>query len=91
MPKILDRLIGAKPSVSELANGYELTFASNGKLFPLAEDWVSRESRCCPFFDFNLIVAREDGPLVVKITGPNGVKDFIAEDLPKLHALMSNR
>jgi len=87
LPKIVDALIDAAPSVKELANGFELSFAKSKGLFSKAAQWMAAESRCCPFFDFSLQVARYGGPMIVRITGPDGVKAFIAEDLPRLHRL----
>ena len=87
LPKILERLIKAEPAVRELSNGYELSFHASNGLFPLATEWLSMECRCCPFFDFQLSAERYGGPMVVRITGPDGVKAFIADDLPTLHRL----
>jgi hypothetical protein len=89
LPKIFDRLTAEHPVVTELPNGYELSFARSNGLFPLATEWASDEIRCCPFFDFSLTVVRHGGPMVVRITGPDGVKSFISEDLPRLHRLTS--
>jgi hypothetical protein len=91
LPKVFDKLILAAPKVKELPDGYELTFSKSTGLFPLAAEWASAENRCCPFFDFSLSVVRNGGPMVVRITGPAGVKAFIADDLPRLHKLTSNR
>lgn len=87
LPKILDHLIAAKPEVKELANGYELSFKSSKGLYGLATQWTSAENRCCPFFDFALTVHRYGGPMTIRITGPAGVKEFIADDLPRVHQL----
>jgi hypothetical protein len=89
LPKIFERLLQASPSARELPNGYELSFAKSDGLFPLAAEWVSAESKCCPFFDLALKVERYGGPMTVRITGPKGVKAFIADDLPHLHHLLT--
>jgi hypothetical protein len=90
LPKLIDLLIESQPKVRELTNGYEIKFAHGKHLFPVATKWVAYENRCCPFFDLSVSIARNDGPMVVRITGPDGVKAFIAADLPKIHALTKN-
>ena len=91
LPKVLDQLIELHPFVTELRNGYSLKFARNSEAFPLAAKWISCESRCCQFFDFAITIAPNNGPLTIRITGPAGVKAFIADDLPKIHALTTAR
>ena len=61
-----------------LADGYAFRFPAE-TLVPAAE-WVSLERRCCPFFSFVLEQARDQGPLWVRITGPEGVKAFMKEE-----------
>ena len=85
----LDRLIATKPKVKELHNGYELSFPAKHGVLPLATEWISSEGRCCNFFDFTLTSTHDDGPVTVRITGPDGVKQFILNDLPKLKKLIA--
>jgi len=35
---------------------------------------------CCPFFDIDLRVEKEGGPLWLRLTGREGVKQFIKAD-----------
>ncbi|HLK14446.1 MAG TPA: hypothetical protein VKT78_06550 [Fimbriimonadaceae bacterium] len=91
LPEIIGRLLNASPTARELPNGYELTFAKSDGLFPLATEWLSAENRCCRFFDISIKVARDGGPMSIRLTGPEGVKAFIADDLPKLHELVTSK
>jgi hypothetical protein len=45
--------------------------------------WIDFERRCCPFFDFSLELRRENGPVTLRLTGRDGVKEFIRAELPK--------
>ena len=45
--------------------------------------WIDFERRCCPFFDFTLELRREDGPMTLRLTGRDGVKEFIRAEFPK--------
>jgi hypothetical protein len=40
-------------------------------------EWISGERVCCPFFDITMRVEREGGPIKLRLTGKNGVKQFI--------------
>jgi hypothetical protein len=72
---LTERLLGSVAARAELADGYGFRFASP-QLGEVAE-WVGLESRCCPFFTFELQLARDGGPLWLRIRGADGVKDFI--------------
>jgi hypothetical protein len=61
-----------------MRNGYAFRLAP-AKLVDAAQ-WVSFERRCCPFFAFELELAKNDGPLWLRITGTRGVKPFIREE-----------
>ncbi len=66
-----------KTGVRELADGYEFQFPSDPKTFQLVAEWAIQERSCCPFFDINLRLEREGGPLWLRLTGREGVKEFI--------------
>ena len=59
----------------ELPNGYAFRMPP-GSLVNTAK-WVSLERKCCPFFTFGLEVTRDGGPLWLRITGSEGIKEFI--------------
>lgn len=69
-----------KTGVRELSNGYEFSFAPSSKTFALLAEWVDQERLCCPFFDIDLRIEREGGPLWLRLTGRPGTKDFIRAD-----------
>ena len=63
----------------ELPDGYAFRLANSISLSNAAE-WADLESKCCPFFDFQLERRREQGPLWLRLTGRPGVKQFIREE-----------
>ena len=69
-----------RTDVHELANGYELDFPSDAKTFALVAEWVEQERRCCPFFDIDIRVHPEGGPLTLSLTGRKGKKELIEAD-----------
>jgi hypothetical protein len=66
--------------VRELTNGYEFEFPGDTTTLQQLNDWIVTERLCCPFFDFDLRIARESGSVALRLTGRKGTKDFIKAD-----------
>lgn len=67
--------------VKELADGYGFRYlADAGTILSVAE-WVTLERRCCPFFNFALEIGGENESAWLRITGREGVKEFLRSEL----------
>ena len=66
-----------KTGVRELKDGYEFRFPSDAKTIAMLAEWIEQERRCCPFFEIELRFEREKGPVWMRLTGPQGTKQFI--------------
>ncbi len=74
--------LGAAPhTLRELPDGYSLTYYDGRGLLPEASEWLALETRSCPFLDLSIAVLRDNGALVVKMSGAQGVKAFLKRDL----------
>ena len=40
-------------------------------------EWSIQERDCCPFFDIEIQLDREGGPMWLRLTGREGTKEFI--------------
>jgi hypothetical protein len=69
-----------KLSIRELRDGFEFEFPTDSTTFQLVSEWVAGERLCCPFFDIDMHVEREHGNLWLRLTGREGVKQFIRSD-----------
>lgn len=67
--------------IKELANGYGFRFASNPSLFVALSEWLTLEQLCCPFLTLSLESQRDQGPIWLKATGEEGVKNFLRTEL----------
>ncbi|HJP94639.1 MAG TPA: arsenate reductase ArsC [Pyrinomonadaceae bacterium] len=65
----------------ELPNGYQFRFVSRPKLVTNLAEFVSLEKLCCPFLSFAIEIEAEDGPVWLRLTGREGVKAFIREEI----------
>jgi len=71
-----------RKSTRELPDGYEFEFGSTPANYALLQEWMLQERACCPFFDLDLRLEREGGPLWLRLTGREGVKEFIKAEFP---------
>lgn len=75
------KLLAAATKRDATANGYSFTIDKRRVSIAEAGQWIAFEERCCPFIDFQLAVTRNDGPLVLTLSGQEGVKEFLAAEL----------
>jgi hypothetical protein len=71
------RIGPAVAKTAEIKNGYVITLDRTRVALLDVARWIDFERRCCPFFDFALSLARNEGPMRLTLTGPHGVNDFI--------------
>lgn len=71
----------------ELENGYEFRFADEPNALKRLADFVSLEKLCCRFLRFEIEVEAENGPVWLRLTGRDGVKEFIREEVRGLIGL----
>jgi hypothetical protein len=77
--KAATRLLGSDAAeVTELPAGYALRYRADQ--YEQVVQFIANERRCCPFFTFVLEVTPAQGPLWLRITGGEGVKEFIQSE-----------
>jgi hypothetical protein len=77
---LLTQLNDAKQEVRELPDGYAFRFPASSAMVKDVAEFITYERSCCPFFDFELAVEREGGPLWLRLKGRRGVKAFIKSE-----------
>ena len=73
-------LIASNQEVRELEDGYAFRFSPATANLRDISEWIGYERLCCPFFDFELKLEREGGPLWLALRGREGVKPFIKSE-----------
>jgi hypothetical protein len=75
--RLVEALRHAIQERRELPDGY--AFQMDTKQIDTGQlvEWIELERRCCPFFGFEVLWDRKNGPVSLHLTGPEGVKDFI--------------
>lgn len=80
---LASQLAQAVQHIEELPDGYAFRYATDESTWLRVTAWVDFERRCCPFLHFTLERAA-NGPVWLRLTGADGVKDFLAAQLPQL-------
>ncbi len=70
--------------IMELPDGYAFRLSGGQNLLVKAAEFISLEKLCCPFAGFALEVEPEGGPVWLRLTGREGVKAFIREEVSGL-------
>jgi hypothetical protein len=78
---VTEQMKAAIQTLAELPDGYDYRFPAEQSTILLVSEFIARERLCCPFFTFELVVEREDGPLWLRLRGREGVKEFIRAEL----------
>jgi hypothetical protein len=63
----------------ELSNGFSYTFESKDAILDKLIEFIKTERMCCDFFTFQLAI--EEHTALLSLTGPEGTKDFINEEV----------
>ena len=67
--------------IKELPDGYEFRFPNNRLLFIALSEWIILEQLCCPFLTLGLELQRDQGPIWLRASGEEGVKNFLWTEL----------
>ncbi|MGH9746804.1 MAG: hypothetical protein ACRD59_11925 [Candidatus Acidiferrales bacterium] len=70
----------AKVETIELENGFAFRFQDGSISMAELAEWVSAERKCCPFFDYEIELQANGGPLWLKLRGKEGVKTFMRSE-----------
>lgn len=78
---LTEELRSGARSVEELPRGYAFRFPDDPPLSRRLVEWMALERRCCPFLEFEIVLGEAGEPVVLRLTGGQGVKEFLADEL----------
>jgi hypothetical protein len=74
----LGKILGSSVlGIQELPDGFEFEFPSDPSNYQALTEFTPLERACCPFFDISIRLEREGGKLWWRLTGREGIKQFI--------------
>ena len=78
---LVARLRAVVQEIRELPAGYAFQFPAETSCILELADWMSLERLCCPFLDFELQLGAGQASLWLRVTGRDGVKEFLQAEL----------
>lgn len=75
------QLFALAQEVQELSDGHTIRFANEPGTFIAIAKFIENERLCCPFFHFGLELEPNSGPLWLRLTGGDGVKEILQTTL----------
>lgn len=78
---VLNELRAKTRGVEELPDGYAFTLAHETYMLHLVAEMIDLESKCCPFLVFNLEVKDGGRSIALRITGAEGTKEMLRDEL----------
>ena len=74
---LLAQFKAAMMDSAELSDGYVFRFPGDKKWILLVAELIVAERECCPFLKFELRAEPGMGPASLRMTGPEGTKEFL--------------
>jgi hypothetical protein len=83
---LLGQFRSALIGTEELRDGYAFRVPGDGKWIAMIAKMIVAERECCPFLTLELVAQPNMGPVIVRVTGPAGAKEFLRTVLCKAEA-----
>jgi hypothetical protein len=83
---LLAQFRSAVIETEELQEGYVFRLPGGGEWIRLMAKLIVAERECCPFLAFEMAALPNMGPVIVRVTGPAGTKEFLRTTLCKPEA-----
>jgi hypothetical protein len=80
---LLAQFKSALIATEELPDGYAFRVPGDKKWIAVVAELIVAERECCPLLTFELAAQPNMGPVIVRVTGPAGTKDFLKTILCK--------
>ncbi|MFL5734874.1 MAG: hypothetical protein ACJ78Q_17090 [Chloroflexia bacterium] len=74
-------MLASAEDITELPNGYAFRYPATSEWAATLLSFIISERACCPFFTFELHFEQNEGPLWLRLQGPEGVREFIKEGM----------
>lgn len=84
--EVIAELFKDSRQVTELADGYALSYPGSAQWATKLLEFIVVERSCCPFFTFELVFEPNQGPILLRLRGAEGVKELMEEQLNILHS-----
>ena len=66
----------------DIPNGYEFRFLPDA--LPEISTFIQNERKCCPFLSFQLTISPSNGPIWLRVDGPEGTRLLLESELGRV-------
>lgn len=85
-PRVEALFLQRLEAVHETDAGYAFEFDASSDNLQRVFEFVDAERKCCPFFQFDITIPHDEGPVQLEIGGSDRVKEFVADNmLPEIN------
>jgi hypothetical protein len=74
---LLQKFRSAVAETEQLQDGYAFHLSGDSQCIGLIAELMVAERQCCPFLTFELVALPQKGPVIVRVTGPAGTREFL--------------
>jgi hypothetical protein len=74
---LLAQFRAAIVKTEELQDGYAFHIPGDGERIRQVAELIGAERECCPFLVFEVSALPNMGPVIVRVSGPTGTKEFL--------------
>lgn len=74
---LLAQFRSAVIETEELPDGYAFRVPGDAKRIAIIVEMIVAERECCPFLTFEFVAQPGMGPVILRVTGPAGAKEFL--------------
>ena len=74
---LLAQFKSAVVETEELQDGYAFRLPDDGESIQVVANLIMAERQCCPFLAFNLVAQPNGGPVIIRVTGATGTREFL--------------
>jgi hypothetical protein len=83
---LLAQFKSARIAIQELPDGYAFRVPGDENSIAVIAELIVAERECCPFLAFEMAALANMGPVIVRVIGPAGTKEFLRTVLCKAEA-----
>lgn len=79
--EVTEQLFAYASEPKEIEDGYQYRFPGDREIAERLSDYILFERQCCPFFTFEVMYKPDEGPITLRLRGPEGTKAFLEEGM----------
>lgn len=75
--QLIPGLFEKSDRVESIRNGFRFQFTKKRGVVNELAELIEKESACCSFLCFSLLVSNDEGPVTLEVTGPPGTVELL--------------